>query len=86
VGLDGRFLAAELELVASLRRGDAITHHLEPSYFKVLANAAAASGLWDKAAAGGKPPPTTDVAVAVTAAGNSNAERLRAAGITARPE
>lgn len=98
VGLDGRFLAAELELVDSLRRGDAIVHHLEPSYFKALANAAAASGLWDNAAAGGKPPPT-DVAAAVAAAGGapatataaagvggSNAERLRAAGITARKE
>ena len=67
MGLDGRFLAAELQLVDSLRRGDAIVHHLEPSYFMALANAAQASGLWDQRAAGGKPPPT-DVAEAMAAA------------------
>ena len=67
MGLEGRFLAAELQLVDSLRQGDAIVHHLEPSYFKALANAAQASGLWDQSAAGGKPPPT-DVAEAVAAA------------------
>ncbi len=42
VGLDGRFLSAELELVSSIRKGEALIHHLEPSYFAAMAAAAAA--------------------------------------------
>jgi hypothetical protein len=45
VGLDPRFVAAELELVNALRSGAAITHHLEPSYFSAMARAAKAQGL-----------------------------------------
>ena len=41
VGLDPRFVAAELKLVEALGKGTAITHHLEPSYFDAMAAAAA---------------------------------------------
>jgi len=44
VGLDPRFLSAELELMNALRTGAAITHHLEPSYFQAMARAAKAEG------------------------------------------
>ena len=41
MGLDPRFVAAELKLVEALGKGTAITHHLEPSYFDAMAAAAA---------------------------------------------
>jgi len=36
LGFDRDFIAAELDLVNSLREGTAIEHHLEPSYFEAM--------------------------------------------------
>jgi len=44
VGLDSRFVEAELTLVNALASGDAIVHHLEPSYFTAMKRAARAQG------------------------------------------
>jgi hypothetical protein len=42
-------LSSELELVNSIRKGEALVHHLEPSYF--IAMGAAAAALKDPASA-----------------------------------
>ena len=45
LGLDSRFVMAELQMVKSLSTGEAITHHLEPSYYAAMVRAARAEGL-----------------------------------------
>lgn len=44
LGLDKDFVASELKMIDSLRKGTAITHHLEPSYFAAIRNALDAQG------------------------------------------
>ena len=39
LGLDKDFVASELKMIDSLRKGTAVTHHLEPSYFAAIRNA-----------------------------------------------
>ena len=39
VGIDSRFVASELQLVESLAQGQAIEHHLEPSYYVAMTKA-----------------------------------------------
>ena len=38
LGLDKSFVEAELKMIDSLRKGTAVTHHLEPSYFAAVKN------------------------------------------------
>ena len=48
LGLDSRFVQAELQMVKSIGTGEAITHHLEPSYYAAMVRAARAEGLFLK--------------------------------------
>jgi len=38
LGLDKDFVESELKMIDSLRKGTAVTHHLEPSYFAAVKN------------------------------------------------
>ena len=42
-GLDGGFVDAELKMVRAIASGDALAHHLEPSYFEGMKRALAAA-------------------------------------------
>ena len=92
LGLDSRFVMAELQMVKSLSTGEAITHHLEPSYYAAMVRAARAEGLM---AAGGSDEGlmATAAASAVASSSSSSAaderdeiqDMLKAAGIRVTP-
>ncbi|KAG8457562.1 hypothetical protein KFE25_003716 [Diacronema lutheri] len=53
IELSASFVEAELQMARALRSGEALSHHLEPSYFAAMSNAAASLRAAPDAVAGG---------------------------------
>ena len=93
LGLDSRFVEAELQMVKALSTGAAITHHLEPSYYAAMVRAAKGEGHIStsrtRVAASSEPPGAESTSAAGKGEAQATREELRsmleAAGIRITP-